>query len=60
MKDFILYVVVCPVVLFVIFVLGFGGIDRKFNKEKLRDEPIIFIMIGLMASGFFCWILDIL
>ena len=60
MKDFILYVVVCPVVLFIVFVLGFGGIDRKFNNERLRDEPIIFIMLGLMASGLFCWILDIL
>ena len=60
MRDFILYVVLCPIVLFVVFVLGFGSIDRKFNNRKLSDEPILFIILALMGTGLLVWFLDIL
>lgn len=60
MEDFILYVIIAPLVLFVIFFLGFGSIDRKFNNKKISDEPILFIILALVGSGLFVWFLSIL
>lgn len=58
MSDFVIYVIFAPAVLFVVFVIGFGAIDRKSRNEKLKDEPWLFFILILVGTGLGLFLLE--